>query len=198
MVPHDREGHGHGAHSHAASGPAAEHRARGRHARCRVVTVSDTRTLETDGSGLRAAELLAAAGHSVRDRRIVRDERDAIAAAVRDGIADPEVDAVILNGGTGLAPRDVTYETVLDLLEKPIDGFGELFRMLSYEQVGAAAMLSRAVAGVTGTTAVFALPGSSKAVELGIERLIAPELGHLIGLIRPMAPAEERAAKDAK
>jgi molybdenum cofactor biosynthesis protein B len=198
MVPHDREGHGHGAHSHPASGPAAEHRARGRHARCRVVTVSDTRTLETDGSGLRAAELLAAAGHSVRDRRIVRDERDAIAAAVRDGIADPEVDAVILNGGTGLAPRDVTYETVLDLLEKPIDGFGELFRMLSYEQIGAAAMLSRAVAGVTGTTAVFALPGSSKAVELGIERLIAPELGHLIGLIRPMAPAEERAAKDAK
>jgi len=161
------------------------------------VTVSDTRTLETDVSGLRAAELLAAAGHTVRDRRIVRDERAAIAAAVREGIADPEVDAVVLSGGTGLAPRDVTYETVLGLLEKPIDGFGELFRMLSYEQIGAAAMLSRAVAGVTGTTVVFALPGSSKAVELGIERLIGPELGHLIGLIRPAA-AEERAAKDAK
>lgn len=172
--------------------------------------MSDTRTLETDTSGLRAAELLTAAGHAVHDRRIVRDERDAIAAAVREGIADPEIDAVILSGGTGLAPRDVTYETVLALLEKPIDGFGELFRMLSYEQIGAAAMLSRAVAGVTGTTAVFALPGSSKAVELGIERLIGPELGHLVGLIQTTADDahgshahhgrghREHGAKDAK
>jgi molybdopterin adenylyltransferase len=188
MAPHDREGHGHKGHGRASDGPAAEHRARGRSARCRVVTVSDTRTLETDTSGLRAVELLGAAGHSVRDRRIVRDERAAIAEAVREGIADPEIDAVILSGGTGLAPRDVTYETVLGLLEKPIDGFGELFRVLSYEQIGAAAMLSRAVGGVTGTTAVFALPGSSKAVELGIERLIAPELGHLVGLIHSAAP----------
>jgi molybdenum cofactor biosynthesis protein B len=195
MAPHDRDppaaGHGHHHDHHhrrsPESGPAAEHRARGRSARCRVVTVSDTRTLETDRSGERAAALLVAAGHSVRAREIVPDERAAIARAVRQGIEDPETDAVILSGGTGLAPRDVTYETVRDLLEKPIDGFGELFRMLSFEEIGAAAMLSRAVGGVTGRTAVFALPGSSKAVELGVTRLIAPELGHLLGLIAPDA-----------
>jgi len=190
MVPHDehRPRHGHAGHHHGDAGPAAEHRARGRSARCRVITVSDTRTLETDSSGARAAELLVAAGHTVGARRIVPDERDAIARAVRDALDDPETDAVILSGGTGLAPRDVTYETVRDLLEKPIDGFGELFRMLSFEEIGAAAMLSRAVGGVTGRTAVFALPGSSKAVELGVTRLIAPELGHLLGLIAPEVP----------
>jgi len=190
MVPHDeqRPRHGHAGHRHGDAGPAAEHRARGRSARCRVITVSDTRTLETDSSGARAAELLVAAGHTVGARRIVPDEPDAIARAVRDALDDPETDAVILSGGTGLAPRDVTYETVRDLLEKPIDGFGELFRMLSFEEIGAAAMLSRAVGGVTGRTAVFALPGSSKAVELGVTRLIAPELGHLLGLIAPEGP----------
>jgi molybdenum cofactor biosynthesis protein B len=124
----------------------------------------------------------------VAGRRIVPDERAAIGRAVQEAIDDPAVDAVILSGGTGLAPRDVTYETVRDLLAKPIDGFGELFRMLSFEEIGAAAMLSRAVGGVTARTAIFALPGSSKAVELGVTRLIAPELGHLLGLIAPETP----------
>ena len=122
---------------------------------------------------------------SLREREIVHDDRGAIAALVRAGIANPEIDAVILTGGTGVAPRDVTYEAVQDLLEKRLDGFGELFRSLSYEQIGAAAMLSRAIAGIVGQTVIFALPGSSKAVELGVERLIAPELGHVVGLIAP-------------
>lgn len=190
MAPHDhgRSAHGPSEEHLHEGGPPAEHRARGRSARCRVITVSDTRTLETDQSGARAAELLAAAGHSVCERKIVPDERAAIARAVREALDDPATDAVILSGGTGLAPRDVTYETVRELLEKPIDGFGELFRMLSFAEIGAAAMLSRAVGGVTGRTAVFALPGSSKAVELGVTRLIAPELGHLLGLIAPESP----------
>lgn len=181
---HDQEPH-QPTHDHGGESPAAAHRARGRSARCCLVTVSDTRTLETDKSGQRAAELLIAAGHVVAARLIVPDERVAIAAAVRSALDDPETDAVILSGGTGLAPRDVTYETVCELIEKPIDGFGELFRMLSFEEIGAAAMLSRAVGGVAGRTAVFALPGSSKAVELGVSRLIAPELGHIVGLIHP-------------
>jgi molybdenum cofactor biosynthesis protein B len=192
MTPHDEKGSGHSPHGHrhghGETGPVAEHRAHGRSARCRVITVSDTRTLETDRSGARAAELLIAAGHAVAGRRIVPDERAAIGRAVQEAIDDPAVDAVILSGGTGLAPRDVTYETVRDLLAKPIDGFGELFRMLSFEEIGAAAMLSRAVGGVTARTAIFALPGSSKAVELGVTRLIAPELGHLLGLIAPETP----------
>lgn len=190
MSQHDsHRGHGHHGHDHRhgapGEGPAAEHRARGRSARCCVVTVSDTRTLETDKSGQRAAELLGLAGHTVVARVIVPDERAAIAAAVRNALDDTETDAVILSGGTGLAPRDVTYETVCELIEKPIDGFGELFRMLSFEEIGAAAMLSRAVGGVAGRTVIFALPGSSKAVELGVSRLIAPELGHIVGLIDP-------------
>ncbi len=187
-----RHGHSHGhepghAHGHGTSGgdPVAQHRAHGRAARCLVVTVSDTRTPQSDTSGQRAAELLAAAGHVVREREIVHDDRAAITALVRAGIANPEIDAVILTGGTGIAPRDVTYEAVGALLEKTIDGFGELFRSLSFERVGSAAMLSRAIGGTAGHTAIFALPGSPRAVELGIERLIGPELGHIVGLLSP-------------
>ncbi len=150
-----------------------------------VVTVSDTRDLASDKSGQRAADLLAEAGHVVRSREIVTDDRAAIAALVRVAVADPEVDAVILTGGTGIAPRDVTYEAIDGLLDKPLHGFGELFRSLSYAEIGSAAMLSRAVGGVIGRTVVFALPGSTKAVELGVTRLIAPELGHIIGLLAP-------------
>ncbi|HZR84734.1 MAG TPA: MogA/MoaB family molybdenum cofactor biosynthesis protein [Candidatus Binatia bacterium] len=162
------------------------HHARDRRgARCLVITVSDTRTPEDDHSGQRVADLLAAAGHEVREREIVHDERGVISAVVRAGVANREIDAVILTGGTGIAPRDVTHEAVEDLLEKRLDGFGEIFRMLSYEQIGAAAMLTRAIGGVIGQTVVFALPGSSKAVELGVERLIAPQLGHIVGLLSP-------------
>jgi len=169
-----------------STGPVAEHRAKGkRAARCLVITVSDTRDLGSDKSGQRVADLLVEGGHTVCAREIVLDDRAAIADLVRAGIANPEVDAVVLTGGTGIAPRDVTYEAVRDVLEKPLDGFGELFRSLSYAEIGSAAMLSRAIGGVTGRTAVFALPGSTKAVELGVRKLVAPELGHILGLLVP-------------
>ena len=150
-----------------------------------VVTVSDTRDLAHDKSGQRALELLTEAGHVVQAREIVVDERATIAALVRAGIANPEIDAIVLTGGTGIAPRDVTYEAVEEILDKTLHGFGELFRSLSYEEIGSAAMLSRAIGGVAGRTVIFALPGSTKAVELGIRKLIAPELGHVVGLLAP-------------
>jgi len=144
-----------------------------------VITVSDTRTLETDSGGALIAELLAANGHPVASREIVRDEPAAIQAGLRAALAKPGIGAVILTGGTGIAPRDVTPESVEPVLERIIPGFGELFRMLSFEEIGAAALLSRALAGLAGGRVVFALPGSRGAVRLAMERLILPELGHL-------------------
>jgi molybdenum cofactor biosynthesis protein B len=149
---------------------------------CGVVTVSDTRTEADDGSGRRIADLLRDAGHRVSLYRIVPDEPEQIAALLRCAPADVEV--IICNGGTGVARRDTTYEAISRLLEKEITGFGELFRMLSYEQIGAAAMLSRATAGVAGGRVIFSLPGSTKAVELAMTKLILPEIGHLVGLVR--------------
>lgn len=144
-----------------------------------IITVSDTRTLETDTGGALAAELLAAAGHEVASREIVRDEPAAIRGALEAALARDGVRAVVLTGGTGVAPRDVTPETVAPLLEREIPGFGELFRMLSYEEIGSAALLSRALAGLVRGRVVFVLPGSRGAVRLAIEKLVAPELGHL-------------------
>jgi molybdenum cofactor biosynthesis protein B len=144
-----------------------------------VVTVSDTRTPETDTGGDRVAELLAAAGHPVVSREIVPDSAERIAAATRACLARDEVRAVILTGGTGVAPRDVTPEAVEPLLERLVPGFGELFRTLSYEDIGSAALLSRALAGLVGGKLVFVLPGSRGAVKLAMERLILPEIGHL-------------------
>lgn len=174
-------------HSHKSPGdPVAEHRAAGRPTvRCMVITVSDTRTLENDTSGATALERLAEAGHEVVRREIVTDDRDSIINLVREAITAEDIHAVVLTGGTGIGPRDVTHEAVQGLLEKPLDGFGELFRALSYEEIGSAAMLSRATGGTAGKTAIFALPGSTKAVRLGIDRLIGPELGHIMGLLAP-------------
>jgi molybdenum cofactor biosynthesis protein B len=149
---------------------------------CAVITVSDTRTAETDGSGTRIQELLRAQGHRVEHYRILKDEPAAIVEAIRTAPAGAEV--IIINGGTGLARRDTTYEAVSRLLEKELSGFGELFRMLSYEQIGAAAMLSRATAGVTGGRVVFSIPGSTAAVELAMTKLILPTLGHVAALLR--------------
>ena len=153
--------------------------------RCAVLTVSDSRTEETDKSGALLRSRIEAAGHAVVAYDIVRDEparvRDHILAHARRG----DVDAVLVNGGTGIAPRDTTYEAVSSLLERRLDGFGELFRSLSYEQIGAAAMLSRAVAGVVSTTVVFSMPGSTPACTLAVDRLILPELGHVVGLLKP-------------
>ncbi|MES0855304.1 molybdenum cofactor biosynthesis protein B [Geobacillus sp. G4] len=153
--------------------------------RCKVITVSDTRTEETDQSGRLMIELLTEAGHEVVGYEIVKDEADAIREAVLDGCRRLDVDAVLTNGGTGIAKRDVTIETVGALLEKELVGFGELFRFLSYtEDIGPAAMLSRAVAGVAMDTAVFCTPGSTGAVRLAMTKLILPELGHVVREIR--------------
>ena len=144
-----------------------------------VLTVSDTRTLETDTGGALVAELLQGAGHPVAWRRIVRDEAAQIAAAVSSALGDAGVRALIVTGGTGVAPRDVTPESVEPLLERSVPGFGELFRALSFEEIGSAALLSRALAGLARGRVVFVLPGSRGAVRLALERLILPELGHL-------------------
>lgn len=149
---------------------------------CAALTISDTRTPETDTSGQRVRELLAAAGHHIAHYQILPDDPERIVSVLQALPAAAEV--VILNGGTGLARRDTTYEAVTRLLEKEITGFGELFRMLSYEQVGAAAMLSRATAGVCGRRILFSLPGSTTAVDLAMTKLIVPQLGHLVGLVR--------------
>jgi molybdenum cofactor biosynthesis protein B len=144
-----------------------------------VITVSDTRTLETDTGGALVALLLQTAGHPVAWRRVVRDEQAAIAAAVTDALSDDGVRAVVVTGGTGVAPRDVTPESVEPLLERMVPGFGELFRALSFQEIGSAALLSRALAGLARGRVVFVLPGSRGAVRLALERLILPELGHL-------------------
>lgn len=147
---------------------------------CFVLTVSDTRTLETETSGRAIADLLTGAGHAVVDRRVVKDDPGAVQAAIREEIARGRARAIITTGGTGIAKRDSTYEAVTTLFEKRLDGFGELFRMLSFQEIGSAAMLSRATAGVASGCVLFMLPGSEAAVRLGMTRLIIPELGHII------------------
>jgi molybdenum cofactor biosynthesis protein B len=147
--------------------------------RAAVVTVSDTRTPETDTSGRAIADALRAAGHDVTARDLVRDDAAAIATTVERLARGGSVQAVIVTGGTGLSPRDVTVDALAPLFDKPMIGFGELFRRLSFDEIGAAAMLSRATAGVIGTSVVFALPGSEHAVRLAMTRLILPELGHI-------------------
>ncbi|MDQ0272094.1 MogA/MoaB family molybdenum cofactor biosynthesis protein [Cytobacillus purgationiresistens] len=149
--------------------------------RCKVITVSDTRNEETDKSGKLMKVLLQEAGHITVDYEIVKDEKTAIQASILEGIANGQVDVIITNGGTGIALRDVTIETAAELFEKEINGFGELFRMLSYtEDIGSAAILSRAAAGVISNKAVFCTPGSSGAVKLAMNKLIIPEIGHIV------------------
>ena len=144
-----------------------------------VITVSDTRTLETDTGGARVSELLSADGHPVVFREIVKDEPAEIAAALRAVLNRDDVAAVIFTGGTGVAPRDVTPDAIEPLLDRVVPGFGELFRLLSYQDIGSAALLSRALAGLAGGRVVVVLPGSRGAVQLAMEKLVLPELGHL-------------------
>jgi molybdopterin adenylyltransferase len=158
-----------------------EHKAAAPHSiRCFVLTVSDTRTEDTDTGGRAIADLLSAAGHIISGRAIVKDDPDQVRRVVREQLAMPGVQAIVTTGGTGITSRDSTYETIAALLEKRLDGFGELFRMLSYEQIGAAAMMSRACAGLANGRIVISLPGSEAAVRLAMEKLIVPELGHLV------------------
>ena len=149
--------------------------------RFRVITVSDTRNEDTDKSGRLMMDLLTDAGHIAAGYEIVKDERTEIETALRKALQDPGTDAVLTNGGTGLAIRDVTIETVTPFFDKEISGFGELFRMLSYqEDIGSAAILSRAAAGTAGSKVIFSVPGSSGAVKLAMKKLILPEAGHII------------------
>jgi molybdenum cofactor biosynthesis protein B len=161
--------------------PDAEHKSHApQSVRCFVLTVSDTRTTENDSSGDAIADLLRAAGHQVTGRTIVKDDPTAVRETVHRQILSGTVQVVITTGGTGITSRDTTYEAISSLLEKRLDGFGELFRMLSYAEIGATAMFSRATAGLAHGCIVAALPGSESAVRLAMEKLLIPELAHLV------------------
>ena len=147
--------------------------------RCGVITISDTRTPATDTSGAAICALIEAAGHTVTRYQLVKDEPDQIAALVRE-VSNTGCQVILTNGGTGIARRDSTFEAIDALIDKRLPGFGELFRMLSFAEIGPAAMLSRATAGMIGGTLVFCMPGSTSAVRLAMEQLIVPQLPHLI------------------
>ena len=160
---------------------ADEHRAKAaKSVACAVITVSDTRTEESDTSGKTIIEILKSHGHEMKGYAIVKDDIPMIQGRLREFIEDKAIQAVILNGGTGITSRDRTIEAVRDFAEKELPGFGELFRSLSYEEIGAAAMMSRAIAFVCEKKIIFALPGSTAAVKLAAEKLIAGELGHMV------------------
>jgi molybdenum cofactor biosynthesis protein B len=162
-----------------------EHR---RHApdsvRCAVITVSDTRTPDNDTSGQFIQQALTQAGHTVSAYHIVKDEPEDIRHLLTHYIQAPDTEAILLNGGTGLSARDGTYEVVQSYLEKELTGFGELFRYLSYAEIGAAAMMSRATAGVARGTVLVSMPGSTAAVRLAMEKLLVPELAHMSHIAR--------------
>jgi molybdopterin adenylyltransferase len=163
------------------SATAEEHR---RHSpekvACAVITVSDTRTLETDTGGQTLVDLLTSAGHRLLGRHIIPDEPQPMRELLLGLRGRPEIDVILMTGGTGLGSRDQTYETVGALLDKPLPGYGELFRMLSFHEIGPAAMLSRATGGLTQQTVILTMPGSPAAVRLAMEKIILPELGHLV------------------
>ncbi len=147
---------------------------------CAVVTVSDTRSLETDRGGQLLSDLLRENGHRVERRELIADEREQVEALLASCEADARIEAVLITGGTGISSRDQTFEAVSQMLTKPLPGYGELFRMLSYQEIGPAAMLSRATAGLLQQMLVVTMPGSPAAVRLAMEKLLLPELGHLV------------------
>jgi molybdenum cofactor biosynthesis protein B len=147
---------------------------------CAALTVSDTRTLETDRGGDELQQQLQSGGHGLWQRAICADDPAQIRSLVQAWVVAPEVDVILMTGGTGISQRDQTFETVRRLLTKELPGYGELFRWLSYQEIGAAAMLSRAIGGLIDTTVVLTMPGSPAAVRLAMQRLILPELGHLV------------------
>jgi molybdopterin adenylyltransferase len=163
---------------------------------CAVITVSDTRTPDTDKSGQLMQSHLIAAGHSIAHYQIIQDEPAQITALIQQLASQPTIQAILLNGGTGIAPRDTTYEAIAHLLTKEIPGFGEIFRQLSYQEIGSRAISSRAIAGICTApaspsnpsnnkhTLIFSVPGSSKAVALAMQALILPELRHLTSLLK--------------
>jgi molybdopterin adenylyltransferase len=158
-----------------------EHKAQGpQSVRCAVITVSDTRTLENDTGGQAVIVHLTGAGHSVVAREIIPDEPARMRPLLESLRARDDVDAILMTGGTGVTSRDQTYETVSSLLDKPLPGYGEVFRMLSFQEIGPAAILSRAVGGLLGRKVLLTMPGSPAAVRLAMEKIIVPELPHLV------------------
>jgi len=158
-----------------------DHRSRAPKTVCfAIITVSDTRTEDDDLSGKTIIQLMEHAGHMFGRKAIVKDDITEIQRVLRESIEDSRIQVVVINGGTGVARRDVTLEAVAHFEEKPLPGFGELFRALSFQEIGSAAMMSRATAFVSEGKVVFCIPGSEKAVRLATERLILPELGHLV------------------
>ena len=147
---------------------------------CMVITCSDTRTPDTDTSGHRIMHMLKDAGHSVVAYHLVKDEPAKIKTKIKSAVADKKVQAIIINGGTGISRRDSTFEAVDAMLEKRLDGFGEVFRYLTYQEIGSPAIMSRATAGIIKGRVLFSTPGSESAVRLAMEKLILPELGHLV------------------
>ena len=145
-----------------------------------VITISDTRNEMTDKSGKLMKELILSKGFQVKDYQIVKDEGEQIYETIMNGIQNPEINVIVTNGGTGLSNRDVTFDVVERLIERKIHGFGEIFRMLSFEEIGSSAMLSRATGGITKDTVIFSTPGSTGAVRLAMEKLILPEVGHIL------------------
>jgi molybdenum cofactor biosynthesis protein B len=162
-----------------------EHKAKGKRSiNCFVVTVSDTRDETTDTSGQLIKSLLANEHHQLADYRIVKDEPEQIDALLRDALKQKDVELIIVNGGTGISPRDGTHEVIVKLLDKRLDGFGEIFRYLSYQDIGSAAVMSRAVAGSAQGKILISLPGSKGAVGLAMEKLILPEMRHMVSQLR--------------
>jgi molybdenum cofactor biosynthesis protein B len=151
---------------------------------CAAITVSDTRTEETDRSGQLIKQILTAASHQISVYEIVKDEPAQIKKLLEQLCNHTELDVLIFNGGTGIAPRDTTYDALVNSLEKILPGFGEIFRFLSYQEIGSRAIASRAVAGIYRQKLIFSLPGSSNAVKLALEELILPELNHLVKQLR--------------
>jgi molybdenum cofactor biosynthesis protein B len=157
---------------------------KGLKARCAIVTLSDTRTPDTDISGHKIRELLTTDGHGVAQYDLIPDNPDRLRALLNQLLDNPEIDAIITNGGTGVSPRDQTIPIIEATLDVTLPGFGELFRMQSFHEIGSAAMLSRATGGIARNKLLFALPGSPAAVELGMKKLLLPEISHLLGQLR--------------
>jgi molybdopterin adenylyltransferase len=151
-----------------------------RQAACVVITCSDTRTAASDTSGYRIMHMLRDAGHTIVFYQLVKDEPSKIKAAIKKAVANKKVQAIIINGGTGIAKRDSTFEAIEGLLEKKLDGFGEVFRSLTYQEIGSPAIMTRATAGTYKGRIIFSTPGSENAVKLAMEKLILPELGHIL------------------
>lgn len=171
---------------------AHESASKSKQVRCAILTLSDTRTLENDSSGDLIARSLVEAGHLVVQRDLIRDEPLELKNRIEKFLNQSDIEAIITTGGTGISPRDRTIDVLESIFEIKLPGFGELFRMLSYDQIGPATMLSRAIAGIAKSKAIFALPGSTKAVELAMKKIIAPELGHVVAMLegRASPPAE--------